>query len=193
MPNPATSGLAPHGCLGSGDRRAWSAEGKRCGEGRFGGTEQAGARPSPDHANSAARGCIAAPTSQPEHPHHRPCPALPRGQPVRVHAQQRSLQEPKHTGKSRQQALSLAFPSIFSPSFQTSRWFSLSSHEASKPARLGEGSYGTVLPDFPHLQVTFDLQTLPPNRRLLSPPPRELFSIKQQPRNIYSNFFLLFP
>lgn len=37
--------------------------------------------------------------------------------------------------------------------------------------------------------MTFALQTLPPPRGPLSPPPSELFSINQQLRNIHSNFF----
>lgn len=68
-PRAQPSHLRAHsrGCLGSRDRRAWIDERKRCGEGRHGVTEQAGARSSPDRAmsNSAAGGCIAAPTSQP--------------------------------------------------------------------------------------------------------------------------------
>lgn len=120
-----------------------------------------------------------------------PHSAFLKKQPVSACTQRCSLQESKNTSKTRQRALLLLIPCIFSSSLQTSRWFSFSSHEASEPARLGDRVHRVMLPDFPYLQVTSDLQTLPPNRRLLSPPPRELFSIKQQLRNIHSNFFVV--
>lgn len=140
--------------------------------------------------DNTACGLIAPPVLQGCSPYldTDPRSALLRRQQVSARTQ---LQESKNTSKTRQRALLLVIPCIFSSSLQTSRWFSLSSHEASEPARLADRVHRVVLPDFPYLQVTSDLQTLPPNRKLLSPPPRELFSIKQQLQNIYSNFLLL--